>query len=244
MTWATPTPTSPSAGDPDPKFGIAIGSGATLPSVTCNFVCAPASEGSSKLAAAPAPPIRMSRRFNGNEESENEVTGIAGSFFKNLNCETSAWGQNRCPCISTVPRSPRPAWGMAGPARPPQPRLRRRRRRRLGFRLRHRLFGVFRFQRLRDRIDLGRIRLLLDRLRLVLGLVLGDRLWRIGLFLDRLFHRLRRRFGRRSGHDFLLFHDLADGVFDPPGIRAFLHHLPRLVLFAGLDAGGDLGELI
>ena len=52
---------------------------------------------------------------------------------------------------------------------------------------------LFRFQGLRDRIDLGRIRLLLDRLRLVLGLVLGDRLRRIGLFLDRLFHRLRRR---------------------------------------------------
>src|SRR6266446_6168942 len=107
MTWATPTPTSPSAGDPATKFGIAIGSGATLPSVTCNFVCAPASEGSSKLAAAPAPPIRMSRRLNGNEGSENDVTGIAGSFLKNINCETSAWGQNRCPCTSTVRRSRR-----------------------------------------------------------------------------------------------------------------------------------------
>src|SRR6266478_1378940 len=82
MTWATPTPTSPSAGDPATKFGIAIGSGATLPSVTCNFVCAPANEGSSKLAAAPAPPIKMSRRFNGNEESENDVMGIAGSALE------------------------------------------------------------------------------------------------------------------------------------------------------------------
>jgi len=58
MTCATPALTSPSAGDPGTKSGIAIGSGATLPSVTCNFVCAPASEGSSKPAPNPAPPIR------------------------------------------------------------------------------------------------------------------------------------------------------------------------------------------
>ena len=30
MTWVTPTPTSPSAGVPATKFGIAIGSGATF----------------------------------------------------------------------------------------------------------------------------------------------------------------------------------------------------------------------
>src|SRR5882672_2562575 len=82
MTWATPTPTSPSAGEPATKFGIAIGSGATLPSVTCSFVCAPASDGSSKPAAAPAPPIRTSRRVSGDRGSENGVTGIAGSFPK------------------------------------------------------------------------------------------------------------------------------------------------------------------
>ena len=42
MTWATPTPTSASAGVPATKFGIAIGSGATLPSVICSLVCASA----------------------------------------------------------------------------------------------------------------------------------------------------------------------------------------------------------
>src|SRR5437868_9056051 len=73
-------PTSPSAGDPATKFGIAIGSGATLPSVTCNFVWALASDGSSKPAAAPAPPIRTSRREGGDAGSEYDVTGIAGSF--------------------------------------------------------------------------------------------------------------------------------------------------------------------
>src|SRR5258708_777676 len=123
-------------------------------------------------------------------------------------------------------------------------RLRRLRRRGLGFRLRHRLFCVFRLQGLCDRIVFGRIRLLLDGLRLVLGLVLGDRFWRIGLFLDRLFHRLRRRFRRRGGYDFLLFGNFTDGVFDRSGIGDFLDQRLRLVLFAGLDAGGDLGELI
>src|SRR6476659_927499 len=85
MTWVTPTPTSPSAGDPATKFGIAIGSGATLPSVICNFVCAPASEGSSRPAAAP--PIRRSRRFNVNGGSGNDVTDIAGSFPKSSTVE-------------------------------------------------------------------------------------------------------------------------------------------------------------
>src|SRR5258706_1803096 len=113
-------------------------------------------------------------------------------------------------------------------------RLRRLRRRSLGFRLRHRLFSVFRFQRLRDRIDPGLIQLLLDRLRLVLGLVLGDRFWRIGLFLDRLFHRLRRRFRRRGGFDFLLFGNFTDGGFDPSGIGDFFGQPLRLVLFARL----------
>src|ERR1700686_4848823 len=80
MTWETPTLTSPSAGEPATKSGIAIGSGAKLPSVICNFVCAPASEGKSKPAAAP--PIRMLRRESGNGGSENVVTDIAGSFPK------------------------------------------------------------------------------------------------------------------------------------------------------------------
>src|SRR5665647_3597701 len=82
MTWETPTLTSPSAGEPETKSGIAIGSGAKLPSVICNFVCAPASEGISKPDAAPAPPSRRSRRDNGNGGSENDVTDIAGSFPK------------------------------------------------------------------------------------------------------------------------------------------------------------------
>src|ERR1700738_4193961 len=77
MTWVTPAPTSPSAGDPATKFGIAIGSGATLPSVICNLVCAPAREGSSRPAAAP--PIRRSRRL--------AVTDIAGSFPKSSTVE-------------------------------------------------------------------------------------------------------------------------------------------------------------
>src|SRR5207302_11054832 len=41
-----------------------------------------ASDGSSKPAPAPAPPIRTSRRESGNGGSENDVTGIAGSFPK------------------------------------------------------------------------------------------------------------------------------------------------------------------
>src|SRR5258708_30730378 len=82
MTGAPPTRPSPPAGDPATNFGTAIGSGATLPSVTCNFVCALASDGSSKPAAAPAPPIRTSRRLSRSGGSENDVTGIAGSFPK------------------------------------------------------------------------------------------------------------------------------------------------------------------
>ena len=38
MTWVTPTPTSPSAGDPATKSGTAMGSGATLPSGISNLV--------------------------------------------------------------------------------------------------------------------------------------------------------------------------------------------------------------
>src|ERR1700738_2480903 len=82
MTWVTPTPTSPSVGDPATKFGIAIGSGATLPSVTEKRVWALANDGSSRPAAAPAPPTRTSRRDSGKGGSENDVTGIAGSFPK------------------------------------------------------------------------------------------------------------------------------------------------------------------
>src|ERR1700738_3757099 len=85
MTWVTPAPTSPSAGEPATKFGIAIGSGATLPSVICNFVCAPASEGSSRPAAAP--PLRRLRRLNFEGGSGNDVTDIAGSFPKSSTVE-------------------------------------------------------------------------------------------------------------------------------------------------------------
>src|SRR4030081_910561 len=78
MTWVTPAPTSPSAGVPATKFGIAIGSGATLPSVICRRVCARASDGSSRPAAAP--PIRASRRLSGKGGRRNDVTDIANSF--------------------------------------------------------------------------------------------------------------------------------------------------------------------
>ena len=84
MTWVTLTPTSPSDGDPATKFGIAIGIGATLPSVTCNLVWALANDGSSRAAVAPAPPIRRPRRFSAGGGSEDDVTGIAGSFPKSL----------------------------------------------------------------------------------------------------------------------------------------------------------------
>src|ERR1700716_2882915 len=82
MTCATPAPTSPSAGDPAMKLGIAIGSGATLPSGITNLVWARASDGSNNPAVAPEPPIRTSRRESGKGGSENDVTGIAGSFPK------------------------------------------------------------------------------------------------------------------------------------------------------------------
>src|SRR5256886_10596793 len=121
-------------------------------------------------------------------------------------------------------------------------RLRRLRRRSLGFRLRHQLFGIFRLQGLRDRIDLGRVRLLLDRFRLVLGFVLGDWFWRIGLFLDRLFHRLRRWFRRRGGYDFLLYGNFTDGVADPSGLSDFFAQRLRLFLFPTFYfRGGTVG---
>src|ERR1700686_2245455 len=86
MTPATPTPNSPSAGEPATKSGIAIGSGAKVPSGINSLVWAPARRGNNKPAAAPAPPISMSRRFNGNG-SENDVTDIAGSFLKTSTVE-------------------------------------------------------------------------------------------------------------------------------------------------------------
>src|SRR4051812_33889161 len=78
MTCVTPAPTSPSEGVPATKFGIAIGSGATLPWVTSSRVCARANDGSSRPAAAP--PIKASRRFNGKGGRGNDVTDIANSF--------------------------------------------------------------------------------------------------------------------------------------------------------------------
>src|SRR4051812_18134230 len=83
MTWATPTPTSPSAGVPATKFGIAIGNGATLPSVISRRVWALANEGSIKPTAAPAPPIKALRRLNGKQGRRNDVTDITGSSQKN-----------------------------------------------------------------------------------------------------------------------------------------------------------------
>src|SRR5207248_11437403 len=82
MTPAIPAPTSPSAGVPATKFGIAIGKGATLPSGITNLVWAPARGGSSKAAPAAVLPIRTWRRESGNGGSENDVMGIRGSFPK------------------------------------------------------------------------------------------------------------------------------------------------------------------
>src|SRR3954471_10690987 len=81
MTWVTPTPTSPSEGVPATKFGIAIGSGATLPSVICSRVCARAKDGSSRPAAAP--PIKAWRRLNGKGGRRNDVTDILGLISGN-----------------------------------------------------------------------------------------------------------------------------------------------------------------
>src|SRR5947209_10177463 len=82
LTPAMPAPTSPPAGVPATKFGIAIGKGATLPSGITNLVWALARDGSSKPAPAAALPIRTSRRESGNGGSENDVMGIVGSFPK------------------------------------------------------------------------------------------------------------------------------------------------------------------
>src|SRR6516162_7448978 len=79
MTPATSEPTWVSPGVPATKFGIAIGNGATLPSVICSLVCAFANRGDNSKAAAPAPPIKSLRRSMGCGESENFVTDIAGS---------------------------------------------------------------------------------------------------------------------------------------------------------------------
>ena len=80
MTWATPALASPSAGDPGTKVGIAIGSGATLPSVTCNFVWARASDGSNK----PAEPRRRSGGRGGQRQwrKRKRRHGHYGLIFK------------------------------------------------------------------------------------------------------------------------------------------------------------------
>ena len=70
---------------------------------------------------------------------------------------------------------------------------------RLDLRLRRRLLLVL-LQGFRDRVDLRRLRLLLG-LGLFLRLLLGNRLRRVGLLLDRLFLDLRLRRRRRLGDD-------------------------------------------
>ena len=50
--------------------------------------------------------------------------------------------------------------------------------------------------------------------------------------------------GAGVGHDRRLFGDLADGVIDRPGFGDLLDQRLRIFLLAGLDAGGDLGQLI
>jgi hypothetical protein len=66
MTWATPFPTSPSAGEPATKFGMAIGIGWKVPSVICTRACAFARRAKTGAArsAAPAPSTwrRVGRR--------------------------------------------------------------------------------------------------------------------------------------------------------------------------------------
>src|SRR6185312_2232769 len=91
MTPATSAPAWPSLGVPAAKAGIAIGSAATVPSGTVSFVCALARLGSSRLAVAPAPPIRSLRRSIGKKGSGNLVTDIAGSLFKASAAKHRLW---------------------------------------------------------------------------------------------------------------------------------------------------------
>ena len=128
MTWATPAPTSPSAGEPATKSGIAIGSGATLPSVICNFVCAPASEGKqqarSRTGAADQDVTAGERQRRKRKRRHGHCWLISKII---IHCGTSAWDRNRCPCISTGRRSRLAASCRAGLAgrrerrHPPRP---------------------------------------------------------------------------------------------------------------------------
>src|SRR5262249_25843953 len=64
MTCVTPTPTSPSAGVPATKFGIAIGSGTKSPSGIATRFCANASRiGVAPTAPSAATPEMICRRF-------------------------------------------------------------------------------------------------------------------------------------------------------------------------------------
>src|SRR5580704_5355521 len=118
-----------------------------------------------------------------------------------------------------------------------------RRRRRLGLGLWRRLLGFVLLQGFGDRIDLWLLGFFLGRLCLFLWLVLGNRLRRVGLLLNRLLRRFRRRIGRGVGHHRLVG-DLADGVVHRLGFGNLLHQWLRVRLGAGFDAGRDLGELI
>ena len=322
MTWVTPAPTSPSAGEPATKFGIAIGSGCDVAFGECELASAPLARA---MAEPPAPAPRASirsaamkrRRFIDRTSSRTLlhvrkspehllrvesrsrclstarssrpsmliglalqdgahralarrlVTTVAATADDHLRrpasapirlslIRTSTTSSSRCSVrrlagsSSAQPRAHRIELRTAtvSAAVPRAIRARRRIQRaapvnacRVGSRLSssaaicagsklrscfgsaaaaparlcsrlRRGFLVFVLQRLGDRIVLGRIRLLFDRLRLVFGLGLGDRLRRLGLLLDRLLDRFRRRLGRRVGLDQLfLLGDLADRVF-------------------------------
>src|SRR5260370_41920844 len=64
MTWATPTLTSPSAGDPGTKFGIAIGSAWAPPGTTSSrcWACANNAGGRTIPDNARAPPASVKAR--------------------------------------------------------------------------------------------------------------------------------------------------------------------------------------
>src|ERR1700687_4734117 len=84
MTWATPTPTSPSAGDPATKFGMAIGSGAKEPSGTITrFGACPNALRTSPPISTPseAIPEIICRRLGRNGISRNRSLSVIGTGF-------------------------------------------------------------------------------------------------------------------------------------------------------------------
>ena len=99
--------------------------------------------------------------------------------------------------------------------------------------------GVFLISGHLDRIDLGRIGLLLDLLRVVLGLLSATGFGGSASFSTGFSTGFGGGSGAEAGYDFLLFGDLADVVIHRCGVGDLLDQRLRLVLLAGLDAGGD-----